>query len=66
MDSEDASPRSRAGDLLKALAREDLDPLSVADLDERIAFLAAEIERTRAKKDRAINHKASAEALFRK
>jgi uncharacterized small protein (DUF1192 family) len=66
MDSEDTSPRSRAGDLLKALAREDLDPLSVADLDERIATLSAEIERTRAKKDRAVNHKASAEALFKK
>ncbi|MBO9669237.1 MAG: DUF1192 domain-containing protein [Sphingobium sp.] len=66
MDFEDASPRPRAGDLLKALAREDLDPLSVADLEERIAALTAEIERTRAKKDRAVNHKASAEALFKK
>jgi len=66
MDFEDASPRPRAGDLLKALAREDLDPLSVADLEERIAALSTEIERTRAKKDRAVNHKASAEALFKK
>jgi len=66
MDFEDASPRPRAGDLLKALAREDLDPLSVADLEERIIALTAEIERTRAKKDRAVNHKASAEALFKK
>jgi uncharacterized small protein (DUF1192 family) len=66
MDFEDASPRSRAGDLLKALVREDLDPLSVAELDERIAALTAEIERTRAKRERAVNHKASAEALFKK
>lgn len=66
MDFEDASPRPRAGDLLKALAREDLDPLSVADLEERIIALTSEIERTRAKKDRAVNHKASAEALFKK
>jgi len=66
MDFEDASPRPRAGDLLKALAREDLDPLSVAELDERITALAAEIERVRSKRDRAINHKASAEALFKK
>jgi uncharacterized small protein (DUF1192 family) len=66
MDFEDASPRSRAGDLIKAMAREDLDPLSVADLDERIAALTAEIERAREKRDRAINHKASAEALFKK
>jgi uncharacterized small protein (DUF1192 family) len=66
MDFEDASPRQRAGDLIKALAREDLDPLSVAELDERIAALTAEIERSRIKRDRAINHKASAEALFKK
>ena len=66
MDFEDASPRSRPGDLLKQLAREDLDPLSVAELDERIAVLTAEIERARVKKERAVNHKASAEALFKK
>ena len=66
MDFEDASPRSRAGDLLKQLAREDLDPLSVAELDERIAVLTAEIDRARMKKERAVNHKASADALFRK
>ncbi len=57
LDFEDASPRSRAGDLIKAIAREDLDPLSVAELDERIAALTAEIERARAKRDRAVNHK---------
>lgn len=66
MDFEDASPRPRAGDLIKALSCEDLDPLSVIELDERIAALTAEIERTRAKRERAVNHKASAEALFRK
>ncbi len=66
MDFEDASPRPRAGDLVNALAREDLDPFSVAELDERIAVLSAEIERTRTKRDRAINHKASADALFKK
>lgn len=66
MDFDDASPRSRPGDLLAQLAREDLDPLSVAELDERIAALTAEIERTRAKRSSAVNHKASAEALFKK
>ena len=66
MDFEHASPRSRPGDLLKQLAREDLDPLSVAELDERIAVLTAEIDRARMKKERAVNHKASADALFRK
>lgn len=66
MDFDDASPRARPGDLAAQLAREDLDHLSVDELDERIALLAAEIERTRAKRDKAVHHKASAEALFRK
>lgn len=63
---DDASPRKRLGDLIAQLAREDLDPLSVTELDDRIAALTEEIERTRAKKERAVNHKASAEALFKK
>lgn len=66
MEFDDASPRSRPGDVLKQLMREDLDPLSVAELDERIALLTAEIDRTRTKRERAVNHKASAEALFKK
>lgn len=66
MDFDDASPRARPGDLIAQLIREDLDRLSVDELDERITLLAAEIERTRAKKSSAVNHKASAEALFRK
>ncbi len=66
MDFEDASPRARPGDLVAQLAREDLDPLSVTELDERISILTAEIERTRAKRQHAVNHKASAEALFKK
>lgn len=66
MDFDDASPRARPGDLIAALAREDLDPLSVAELDERILALTSEIDRARSKRDRAINHKASAETLFKK
>jgi uncharacterized small protein (DUF1192 family) len=66
MDFEDASPRARPGDLVAQLGREDLDALSITELDNRIAALTAEIERTRAKRDRAVNHKASADALFRK
>jgi len=66
MDFDDASPRARPGDLAAQLAREDLDGLSIAELDERVALLEAEIARTRAHKDRSVNHKASAEALFRK
>jgi len=66
MDSDDAFPQARPDALIAQLIREDLDGLSVAELDERIALLSAEMERTRAKKDSAVNHKASAEALFRK
>jgi uncharacterized small protein (DUF1192 family) len=53
-------------DPLTVLSRQDLDPLSVAELDARIAVLEAEIERTRSKKDRAVNHRASADGLFKR
>jgi uncharacterized small protein (DUF1192 family) len=66
VDYDDASPRVRPGDLISQLIREDLDTLSVAELEERITLLTAEIERTLAKKNSAINHKAGAEALFKK
>jgi len=66
MDADDDRPRHRADDALAQLVRQDLDPLSVSELDARIVTLEAEIERCRAKRARVINHKASAEALFRK
>ncbi|MFC3582036.1 DUF1192 domain-containing protein [Sphingomonas hylomeconis] len=53
-------------DPLTALTRQDLDPLSVTELDVRIAALEAEIARTRMKKERAVNHRASADGLFRR
>ena len=53
-------------DPLTALTRQDLDPLSVTELDVRIAALEAEIARTRVKKERAVNHRASADGLFRR
>ena len=52
-------------DLVSQLAREDLDPLSVEELQARIAGLEAEVARTRAHAQRAVNHRASADALFR-
>lgn len=58
-------PRARFGDLLASLTRQDLDPLSLAELDARIAALRAEIARVEAHKQRAVNHKAIAEDLFR-
>jgi uncharacterized small protein (DUF1192 family) len=65
MDADENLPR-RKDDLLLQLARQDLDPLSVEELHERVAALEAEIERSRAKINRAINHRASADALFKR
>lgn len=64
MDDDDL-PR-RSNDVLAALIKQPLDPLSVAELDERIAVLEAEIVRTRTHKAAAGSFKASAEALFQK
>ena len=64
MDLDDAP--SRPNDALTELLRQDLDPLSVAELDSRIAALEAEIVRTRAARDRSVDHRASADALFRR
>lgn len=64
MDADEAL--SRKPNPLADLGRQDLDPLSVAELDERIATLAAEIERVRAHQRHAVNHRASADALFRR
>lgn len=64
MDDDDI--RRRRDDVLAALTREPLDPLSVDELDERVALLEAEIERVKAHKAAAASHKAVAEALFKK
>ena len=44
---------------------QDLYLLSVADLDERIAYLSAEIMRLEADKSQKLNSKAAANALFK-
>ncbi|WP_076071656.1 DUF1192 domain-containing protein [Sphingomonas montana] len=64
MESEETFPK-RSDDPLATLARQDLDPLSVAELAARIAALEAEITRTRTHADRANSNRASADALFR-
>ncbi|MEH3047493.1 DUF1192 domain-containing protein [Sphingomonas adhaesiva] len=56
----------RPDDPLPALLREDLDRLSVAELEARIAALEGEIARSRAKIEGAVNHRASADALFKR
>ncbi|HEX8445633.1 MAG TPA: DUF1192 domain-containing protein [Sphingomonas sp.] len=65
MDSEETFPK-RSDDPLALLARQDLDPLSVAELHARIAVLEAEIRRTRQQAEHAVNHRATADALFRR
>lgn len=65
MDADDLQPRRR-DDPLGALRREDLDPLSVAELDARIVELEAEIIRTRAKLAGATRFRSVADELFKR
>jgi uncharacterized small protein (DUF1192 family) len=62
----DDDPPKRKSDLLAELAREDLDRLSIADLDARIAALEAELARSRSKRAGAADFRAAANSLFRK
>ena len=64
MDLDDAA--SRPDDVLDRLVRQDLDPLSVAELEARVTVLEGEIARARLKLEHAVNHRASADALFRR
>jgi uncharacterized small protein (DUF1192 family) len=57
---------SKPDDPVTQLVKQDLDPLSVEELEARIAVLEGEIERVRAKMEAAVNHRASAEDLFKK
>ena len=65
MDSDDISP-IRAGEPLALVVKQDLDPLSVAELEARIAALEGEIGRTRKKIEAVVNHRASADAIFKR
>ncbi len=60
---DDLLPR-RTDDPLAALLKQDLDPLSRAELEERIALLTGEVERTRAKLASAGSIMSDADALF--
>jgi len=64
MDLDELFP-DRPADPLTQLLRQDLDPLSVEELEARIAALEGEIARVRAKITAAVNHRASADALFK-
>lgn len=63
---DDADLPLRPDDPLTLLARQDIDRLSVDELDARVAALTAEIARTQARREFAVNHKSSAEALFKR
>ena len=65
MDLDDILPRKSA-DPASALAGHDLDSLSVEELETRIGVLENEIARTCAKITFAVNHRASAESLFKR
>ena len=65
MDLEDLFP-SKPGDPLVELARQDLDPMSIEELNARIDALKAEIARVEAHMDRATKHRSAAEELFKR
>ena len=65
MDLDELFP-DKPGDPLTLLVKQDLDPLSVDELHERIGILEGEIARVRATIDRMVNFRASADAVFKK
>lgn len=54
------------GDPLTLLVKQDLDPMSVEELRLRIQALEGEIARVKARIERSVNHRASADALFKR
>jgi uncharacterized small protein (DUF1192 family) len=65
MDLEELFP-SKPGDPLVELARQDLDPMSIEELEARIEALKAEIGRVEAHMSQAQTHRSAAEELFKK
>ena len=65
MDLDELFP-DKPSDPLTLLVRQDLDPLSVEELEARITVLEGEIARGRAKMEAAVNHRAIADAIFKK
>lgn len=64
MDLDDLFAR-RPDDPLTQLVKQDLDPLSVDELRERVAILESEVARVKAKIEGAVNFRASADGLFK-
>ncbi len=65
MDLDDLFP-SKPDDPLVALARQDLDPMSMEELEARIEALRVEIARVENHMKRAQDHRSAAEELFKK
>lgn len=55
----------RPSDPLILMTRQDLDPLSVAELEERVAVLQGEIARAQAKIEGSVRFRATADTLFK-
>jgi uncharacterized small protein (DUF1192 family) len=65
MEADDNLPLRR-NDPLTILVREDLDPYSISELEERISLLKQEIARCEAKKSASASHRSVADSLFKK
>jgi uncharacterized small protein (DUF1192 family) len=65
MDLDELFP-DKPGDPLAELKRQDLDPLSIEELNERIEALKAEIARVEAHIERVNRDRSAAEELFKK
>ena len=65
MDLEELFP-SKPDDPVDALKKQDLDPLSIEELEARIEALKEEIARVEAHMRQAQTHRSAAEELFKK
>ena len=65
MDLDELFP-SKPDDPLVALGKQDLDPISIEELQARIEALKAEIARAEAHMLRAQTHRSAADELFKK
>lgn len=65
MDMDELFARKPA-DPLVLMTRQDLDPLSLEELHERLEILAVEAARVKQKLEGAVNHRASADSLFKR
>jgi len=65
MDLDELFP-SKPGDPLTELAKQDLDPMSIEELEARVEALKAEIARVEAHSAQAQIHRSAAEELFKK